>query len=196
MKRRFGNIIALCLAVALLYGMQHSKPHYMDLTGPIPVYGKMHETVRARLFNVTVDDVAFARELTVEGFGTSKTLTTSGVWVVVSAQLEATTASNVVAQASWVGPTGLQYDSSDRTGYVPGLPPHAIDPGLPKPARFVFETLPDQVSGATLILSNQLFPRLDSQVRIAIDRFKKFNDGQPLILDSFDIRRPMAVSGN
>ena len=102
----------------------------------------------------------FARELTLDRFGTTKVMTTSGVWVVVTATLGATSASNSVARATWVGPTGLQYDSSDRAGYMPGLPPHSLDPGLPKMARFVFETLPDQVSRVTLVLSNQLFPRL------------------------------------
>ncbi|PSH67483.1 hypothetical protein [Phyllobacterium sophorae] len=196
MKRKLGNILVLCLAIAVLYGMQRSKPHYMDLTGPMPVHGKMHEPVRTRQFDVTVDNVVFARELTLDRFGATKVLTTSGLWVVVTAQLAATNASNTVAQASWVGPTGLQYDSSDRAGYLPGLPPHSLNPGLPKTARFIFETLPDQVNGATFVVSNQLFPRLDSQARIAIDDFRKFNDGQPLIVDSFDLRNSATVSGN
>ncbi|PSH67693.1 hypothetical protein CU102_17560 [Phyllobacterium brassicacearum] len=194
MKRRLGNILVLCAAIVVLYGMQQSKPHYMDLTGPIPVPGKMHDKVRTRQFDVIVDNVVFARELTFERFGTTKVMTTSGVWVVVTVALGATSASNSVARATWVGPTGLQYDSSDRTGYLPGLPPHSLEPGLPKMARFVFETLPDQVSGATLVLSNQLFPRLDSQAHIAIDDFKKFNDGQPLVLDSFDMNKPITVT--
>ena len=123
MKRRLGSILVLCLAIAVVYGMQQSKPHYMDLTGPIPVYGKMHEAVRTRQFAVTVDNVVFARELTLDRFGTTKVLTTAGLWVVVTAQLAATDASNAVAQASWVGPAGLQYDSSDRVGYHAGAAP-------------------------------------------------------------------------
>jgi hypothetical protein len=196
MKRRLGNILVVFLAIAALYGMQRSKPRYKDLTGPIPVHGKMHETVHTRQFDVTVDDVVFARELALDRFGAPKVLTTSGLWVVVTAQLAATSASNAVAQAGWIGPTGLRYDNSDRAGYMPGLPPHSLDPGLPKTARFIFETLPDQVNGATFVVSNQLFPRLDSQAQIAIDDFRRFNDGQPLIVDSFDLRKSMTMSGN
>lgn len=195
MKRRLGNILVLCAAIAVLYGMQQSKPRYMDLTGPIPVYGKMHEKVQTRQFDVVVDNVVFARELTLDRFGTTKVMTTSGVWVIVTAGIVATDTSNAVAQATWVGPTGLQYDGSDRAGYLPGLPPHSLDPGLPKLARFVFETRPDQLNGATLVLSNQAYPRLDSQAHIAIDDFRKFNDGQPLVLDRFDMNKPIIVTG-
>ena len=194
MKRRFGNLLVLLVAVAALYGMQQSKPRYMDLTGAIPVHGVMHETVRTRQFDVRVDDVVFARQLMLDNFGTPKVLTTSGVWAVVTARLSATMASNVVSQARWIGPTGLQFDNTDRASLQPGLPPATLDPGLPKQVRFVFEFLPDQASGATLAISNYPTPRLDSEARIAIDDFRKFNDGQPLIADTYDMRRPVSVS--
>ncbi|MDA4630409.1 hypothetical protein NZA98_04660, partial [Escherichia coli] len=59
-----------------------------------------------------------------------------------------------------------------------------------------FEILPDQVNGATFTLSSRMAPRLDSEARIAIDDFRKFNDGQPLIADSYDLAKPVPVSGN
>ena len=196
MRRRLGNLLVLLIAVATLYGMQRTKPRYMDLTGAIPVHGRMHETVETRQFEIRVDDVTFARQLTLDNFGAAKILTTTGIWAVVSARLGATSASNVVSQASWLGQGGLRYDNTDRTSLQSGLPPHTLDPGLPKQVRFVFEILPDQTSGATLIVSNYLEPRLDSEARIAIDDFKKFNDGQPLIAENFDMRRPIDVSEN
>ena len=119
-------------------------------------------------------------------------LTTSGLWVIVTAQLAATTSSTSVAAATWLGPTGLKYAVSDRIGWAPGMPPHLVAPGLPKKVRFIFETMPDQVNGATLLLSGKVEPALDSEAHITIDDFKKFNDGQPLIVDSYDPLRPLA----
>jgi len=184
--RRFANVLVLIVAIAVLYGMQQTKPRFGELTAPIPVYGKMHDRVHAREFNVTLDQVIFARQLDFTQYGQKKTLTTSGLWVIVTAQLAATTSSTSVAAATWRGPTGLKFAVSDRIGWAPGMPPHLLAPGLPKKVRFIFETTPDQVNGATLVLSSKAAPALDSQARIAIDDFKKFNDGQPLVVDSYD----------
>lgn len=194
--RHLVNILAVCLAVVLLYAMQQTKPHYEDLTGPIPAHGRMHETVHARQFEVRLDQVDFARQLTFTQYGQSKTLTTSGLWAVVTAELAATTASTTVAAAAWLGPTGLRYEKTDRVGMLGSQMPPILDPGMPRKVRFVFEILPDQVNGATLTLSSQMVPRLDSETRIAIDDFKRFNDGQPLVTDSYDLSKPVLVSGN
>ncbi|MBA8877430.1 hypothetical protein [Phyllobacterium myrsinacearum] len=194
--RHLLNILAVCLAVVLLYAMQQTKPHYMDLTGPIPSYGKMHDKIHARQFDVTVNQVEFARELTYTRYGKSTALTTSGLWVIVTTELAATNASTVVISATWLGATGLRYEKSDRVGTLSSQMPPILDPGMPKKARFVFEILPDQVNGATFVLSSQMAPRLDSEARIAIDDFRKFNDGQPLIVDRYDLSKPVLVSGN
>lgn len=193
--RLVANILAVCLAVALLYGMQQTKPHYMDLTGPIPVYGKMHDEVRTRRFDVTLDQVEFARALTFTQYGQSKTLTTSGLWAIATVDLAATDASTTVIAATWQGPTGLRYQRSDRLGTLASMMPPMLEPGMPQKVRIVFEIIPDQVNGATFVLANRLAPRLDSEARIAIDDFRKFNDGQPLIADSYDLSKPMLVSG-
>jgi len=194
--RRLGNILVVCLAVVVLYAMQQTKPHYEDLTGPIPAYGKMHETVHTRLVDLRLEQVDFARELAFTQYGQRKTLTTSGLWAVATAELAATTASATVAAATWVGPTGLHYEKTDRVGILSSQMPPLLDPGMPRKVRFVFEILPDQVNGATFTLSSRMAPRLDSEARIAIDDFRKFNDGQPLIEDSYDLAKPVPVSGN
>lgn len=192
--RKLSNILVVLVAVAVLYGMQRTKPRYGELTGPIPVHGKMHETVHTREFDVRLDKVTFARELTFTQFGKTKVLTTSGLWAVVTGQLAATTSTTTVSAATWLGPTGLKYGLTGRVGGAASLPPYDLAPGLPKQARFVFELLPDQVNGATLVLSSKPEPALDSEARIAIDDFKKFNDGQPLIIDRLDPLSPVSGS--
>lgn len=190
------NILAVCAAVIVLYAMQRTMPHYMDLTGPIPAYGRMHETVHTRLVDLRLEQVDFARQLTFTQYGQRKTLTTSGLWAVATTELAATAASTTVAAAAWLGPAGLRYEKTDRVGMLSSQMPPMLDPGMPRKVRFVFEILPDQVNGATFTLSSQMVPRLDSEARIAIDDFRKFNDGQPLIADSYDLSKPVPVSGN
>ncbi|QND51645.1 hypothetical protein HB779_06840 [Phyllobacterium sp. 628] len=196
MMRRVVNILAVIVSVALLYAMQQTKPHYEDLTGPIAVYGKMHDRVHTRQFDVTVQRVDFTPVLTFTQYGQNKTLTTSGLWAVVTAELAATTDTTTVLAATWRGPSGLQFRRSDRVGMVASQQPPVLGPGIPAQVRLVFEIPSDQVNGATLLLSKQSSPRLDSEARIAIDDYKKFNDGQPLTSDSYDLTKPVLVSGN
>jgi len=192
--RKLSNILIVLVAIIVLYGMQRTKPRYGELTGPIPAYGKMHETVRTREFDVTLDKVTFARQLTFTQFGKTKVLTTSGLWAVVTGQLAATTSTTTVSAATWLGPTGLKYGLTGRAGWGAGMPPFDLAPGMPKQVRFVFELLPDQVNGATFVLSSKVEPALGSQARLAIDDFKKFHDGQPLIVDSRDPLNPVSGS--
>lgn len=194
--RRLWNIVVVIVAVALLYGMWVTKPRFGELTGPIAAYGTMHDLVHTREFDVTLNQVTFARELTYTQFGKTKALTTSGLWVIVSVELAATTKSTGVSAAIWQGPTGLRFEQSNRVGWLQGQPPYMLEPGLPKRVQLAFEIMPDQVNGATLRVSAQLNPSLDSEARITIDDFKKFNDGQPLIVDSFDISRPQPATGS
>ncbi|EJN05167.1 hypothetical protein [Phyllobacterium sp. YR531] len=194
--RRLWNIVVILVAVALLYGMWVTKPRYGELTGPIVSYGKMHDLVHTREFEVKLNQVTFARELAYTQFGKEKVLTTSGLWVVAAVELAATTKSTGVSSAIWQGPTGLRFEQSNRVGWLAGQPPFMLEPGLPKRVQLAFEIMPDQVNGATLLVSAQLDPSLDSEARIAVDDFKKFNDGQPLIVDRFDISRPQPAAGS
>ncbi|MBZ9917521.1 hypothetical protein FJ959_14670 [Mesorhizobium sp. B2-2-4] len=192
MKMRvLGNLAILAATVALSYGMQLSKPHYADLTAPIPVDGAMHDTVRARSFDVRLDEVVFARALKTNQFGQQKLLTTSGVWAVVTTSLTATDASITVADGTWQGPTGLRYRQTERLGYRQDMPPHGVDPGLQKRGLFVFEVPPDQIGGARLLVSERQFGALDAQARISFDGLSAGADGQPAgILPQYDLDAP------
>jgi hypothetical protein len=192
MMRKLGNLLIVCITVGLCYFMQVSKPHYAELTGPIPVYASMKDTAEARSFDVHVDKVVFARTLTADAFGEHKTLTTGGLWAVVATSLAATKTSTTVSEAVWQGPGGLRYRSTERLSFATGLPPHSVDPGLPKRGLFVFEIPADQVRDATLLVSAARFAPLDSEVRIRLDGVPTNADGGPAgIVDAYDISKPM-----
>jgi hypothetical protein len=189
--RVLGNLAILAATVALSYGMQVTKPHYADLTAPVPIDGAMGKTVRARSFDVRLDTVVFARELKTSQFGQQKLLTTSGLWAVVATSLTATAASTNVADGTWQGPTGLRYHQTERLGYRPDMPPHGVDPGLDRTGLFVFEVPPDQVRGAKLLIAARRFGPLDAQARISLDGVRMGADGQPAdILPLYDLDAP------
>ncbi|TGV82313.1 hypothetical protein EN801_032730, partial [Mesorhizobium sp. M00.F.Ca.ET.158.01.1.1] len=175
--RVLGNLAVLCATVALSYGMQVTKPHYADLTAPIPIDGAMNDTVRARSFAVRLDKVIFARQLKASQFGQEKLLTTSGLWVVATTSLTATGASTAVADGTWQGPTGLRYHQTERLGYRQDMPPHGGDPGLDKRGLFVFAVPSDQIRGARLLIAARQFGPLDAQARISLDALPTGADG-------------------
>lgn len=179
MMRRVANIVALLVAALFCYGMQTTMPHYIDLVGPIPAYGKTQQTVQTRTFDVAVDRVVFARTLMFNRFGQKKLLTTGGVWAVVTAKLDARDRSAVVAAATWRGPDGLNYRTSERASLAAGALPVALDPGVAGKARLVFELLPSQTSGAVLRISGKLAGPLDSEARIALGTVTAQVNGLP-----------------
>ncbi|MDG4893772.1 MULTISPECIES: hypothetical protein [unclassified Mesorhizobium] len=188
MMRRTANIILLLMAVLFCYGLQISKPHYGDLIGPIPARGKLGDTVVGRAFEVHAEKVEFARKLKVDQFGQQKVLTTGGVWAVVSVDFAARSESTVVSTASWRGPAGLTYDQTERLSFMNGLLPVAIDPGLPRKARLIFEVRPDETSNATLLVSEKLVAALDSQAEIALGPVAVGADGLPAgTVDTLDM---------
>ncbi|AZO44453.1 MULTISPECIES: hypothetical protein [unclassified Mesorhizobium] len=186
--RAIGNLLIVAATVALSYGMQVSKPHYAELTAPIPIDGAMHDTVRARSFDVRLDKVVFARTLRTDQFGQTRVLTTSGLWAVVTTNLTATSTSTTVADGTWQGRTGLRYHQTERLSFRQDMPPHAVDPGLERNGLFVFEVPPDQIRGASLLVAARQFAPLDAQARISLDALPTSADGQPAeILPQYDL---------
>ena len=192
MMRKSANIVLLLVAVAFCYGLQTSKPRYGDLIGPIPARGKLGDTVIGRAFEVQAEKVEFARKLKVDQFGQQKVLTTGGVWAVVTVEFAARSGSTTIGVASWQGPTGLIYDQTERLSFMNGLLPVAIDPGLPRKARLIFEVRPDEVSDATLLVSEKLVAALDSQAEIALGPVAITADEMPAgTVDTLDMAQPL-----
>jgi len=73
-----------------------------------------------------------------------------------------------------------------------GLLPVAIDPGLPRKARLIFEVRPDEASDATLLVSEKLVAALDSQAEIALGPVAVAADGLPAgTVDMLDMAQPL-----
>ncbi|WP_192256694.1 hypothetical protein [Mesorhizobium silamurunense] len=192
MMRKLANIVLLLVAVSLCYGLQLSKPHHGDLIGPIPARGKLGDTVVGRGFEIRAEKVEFARKLKADRFGDSKVLTTGGIWAVVTVEFAARAQSTTVAVASWRGPTGLTYDQTERLSFTDGLLPVAIDPGLPKKARLIFELRPDEASDAVVLVSEKLMSALDSQAEIWLGPVAIGPDGLPPgTVDTLDMTQPI-----
>ena len=193
MMRRLANLVLLLVAVAFCYGLQISKPHYGDLIGPIPVRGKVGDTIVGRSFEVRAEKLEFARKLKTDRFGETKVLTTGGVWAVVTVAFAATDRSTSVAVASWRGPTGLTYDHTERLSFVNnGFLPVTVDPGLPRKARLVFEVRPEEAGNATVLISSKLMAALDSQAEISIGPVAALSDGMPAAtVDTLDLTQPI-----
>ncbi|ESW63740.1 MULTISPECIES: hypothetical protein [unclassified Mesorhizobium] len=193
MMRRLANLVLLLAAVALCYGLQVSKPHYADLIGPIPVRGNVGETIVGRSFEVRAEKLEFARKLKADRFGETKVLTTGGVWAVVTVEFAAKAASTIVAVASWRGPTGLTYDHTERLSFInKGILPVAVDPGLPRKARLVFEVRPEEAGNATVLISSKLMAALDSQAEISIGPVAAGSDGLPAgTVGTLDLAQPI-----
>lgn len=195
MMRRLANLVLLLVAVAFCYGLQISKPHYADLIGPIPVRGKVGDTIVGRSFEVRAEKLEFARKLKTDRFGETKVLTTGGVWAVVTVAFAARAESTSVAVASWRGPTGLTYDHTERLSFINnGFLPVTVDPGLPRKARLVFEVSPEEVGNATVLISSKLMAALDSQAEISIGPVAALSDGMPAgTIDTLDLTQ--AIGG-
>ncbi|KUM26585.1 hypothetical protein AU467_20860 [Mesorhizobium loti] len=192
MTRKLANIVLMLVAVSLCYGLQVSKPHYGDLIGPIPARGKLGDTVVGRSFEVRAEKAEFARNLKVDRYGETRILTTGGIWAVVTVEFAARAQSTTVAVASWRGPTGLIYDQTERLSFTDGLLPVAIDPGLPKKARLIFELRPDEASDATLLISEKLMSALDSQAEISIGPVAIGPDAlPPSTVETLDMTQPI-----
>ena len=193
MMRRLANLVLLLVAVAFCYGLQMSKPHYADLIGPIPVRGKVGDTIIGRSFEVRAEKLEFARKLKTDRFGETKVLTTGGVWAVVTVEFAATDRSTSVAVASWRGPSGLTYDHTERLSFVNnGFLPATVDPGLARKAKLVFEVSPEEVGNATLLISSKLLAALDSQAEISLGPVAASADGMPAgTVDTLDLSQPI-----
>lgn len=179
------SALPLVLAAAVLYGMQHSRPFYSDITSPVAISGEMKERVAASSFALTLDTVRVARELQIETFGKSKPYSTSGVWVIVVGKAEALRETLALTAAEWLGTEGLHYDLTDRIpATIEMLPGNSFQPGIPRRALIVFEMPEDAVEAGTVVVAPSKLSPLGDEIRISTA-----NAGDVAIEPSITIRR-------
>lgn len=165
----FAKLGALVLAAVLLVGMQRHTPGYAEITGPIPLKGDLGETLTGRGFAVRADNVLLAEKLRFKAYGREVERDTGGVFALVIARLEAQPASVNVGSAIWRSAQGARFVASSRFQGAPRLlGSDRLEPGLPQRGLFIFEVPREAVEGATLLVAASRWPRLDTQVEIAL----------------------------
>lgn len=169
MIRALAQLAAIVVAAGLLLAMQRTTPGYAEITGPIPTAGAFGGTVAARNFAVRADKLIVGERLRWRRFDRVTERDTSGLWVVVVADIEALRGSVSVNGAMWRGPDGLRFEANHRLTGAPGLlSSSGFQPGLPRRGLIVFEIPKGQERGGTLQLSLTRWLRLDSRVDLAM----------------------------
>ncbi|TIM68873.1 MAG: hypothetical protein E5Y58_17705 [Mesorhizobium sp.] len=167
MMRMVRSALALLLAAAVLYGMQHTRPLYSDITSPIVASGGMNKRVEARAFALSLDSARVARVLNVET-GKSKTYTSSVVWVVVEGEAEAKFETLGLTSGEWLSRSGIRYVLTDRLwATIEMMPGDVYQPGLPRRVLLVFEVPEDAVAGGTVVVAPTKLLPLNDEIRIA-----------------------------
>lgn len=163
------RIFAVIATLILLATLQTTTPPYAVLTGPIRTNGSASETVAARTFSLDVRDIAKARTIAYDQFGKAVELETSGVWIVVSAELRGFEQTMPIRAATIVGTSGRLYRQSERAGGAPNiLSLKTLQPGLPTTGLFIFELPEDETAEMTLRVSEQYDPQLQDEIAVSL----------------------------
>lgn len=169
MSGLFAKAAALLLAALLLAGMQRFTPGYAEITGPIPLAGRLGETLSGRSFSIRAEHVLLAEKLRFRAYGREVERDSGGVFALVIARLEAAPASASVSGAVWRSAQGVRFAASQRMAGAPRLlGVERLEPGLPQRGVFIFEIPREAAAGATLLVATSRWARLDSQAEIAL----------------------------
>lgn len=170
MRHHVVTVLFAIVAAVLLATLQATTPPYAVLTGPIKTAGKQAETVSGRTFGVEINRVVKARTISYERFGRSVDLQTSGVWVVVHAELNAFRQTMPVRAATIIGASGRLYRQSRRAGEAPNnLSAKTVQPGLPTTGVFIFELPEDETQSMRLVVSEQYDPQLKDEISVLLE---------------------------
>lgn len=177
------SLAIVAVAAVALAAMRFTTPGYATLTGPLEQSAKLGERAEGRAFGAKVGAPRFAKRVRAKMIAKSVVRDTEGVWVVVPAELWATSETATVMGAVWAGPSGRSFSADPRVdqakALVIGKP---LQPGLSRRGLIVFEIPADEAAGARLKLSLTSDPRLDTQLSIAVT-----GEGPQRIEDELDL---------
>lgn len=170
------NAVALCLAIAALYGMRLSTPLYSEIVSPVAVPGVQGKPAKTARFVMGIVKVYLAQELTAPGLGGTRTYTTSGRWLVIEAAAKASSESIALTSAQWRGPDGIRYAMTRRLSATPGLlGSERLEPGIPRPILLVFELPENQIEGGALLVAESALAPLSEQLQITMTPIEAAN---------------------
>jgi hypothetical protein len=167
--RLLARTLAVLVTAGLLYAMQRTTPGYSEITGPIVQNAGFDTVAAARGFRLRVEKVVLAEKLRWKAFGRSYERDSGGLWAVVVATVEAGPGAAAIHGAIWQSASGLRFRASPRASqFRSQLDGNRLEPGLARRGLLIFEIGRDEARGAALLISQARFPRLDSQLRIAL----------------------------
>lgn len=166
MRRAFAVLAGLGL-LALAFGVAYSAPGDDEIEAPFVVSGELEQQVVSQHLVVTVLDAQLADEVVVETWRG----TTSGVWLVVDATVQARTERSTVDVNVYID--GVRYPASGRisTDAVDG---RVADAGFPVTGPVLVELPADIVEragarSAIVRFSSGIDARLDSVIDVEVD---------------------------
>ena len=184
MLARIGSLVLLLAAAAMLYGMQRTTPYYTDIISPIRVAGVQGKRVDTEEFAIGIVKVHLARRLVATSYGKTRTLTTSGVWVVLEGAAEARKNSVSLMSVGWLGPDGARYALSGRLSSFPGMVSNEpIEPGIPRPVLMVFEVPREALAGGAVLVGTSAMSPLRQEAEIAMEPLGVGDIGATIRLD-------------
>ncbi|MBN9044170.1 MAG: hypothetical protein J0H18_00715 [Rhizobiales bacterium] len=166
-------LLLLCTAVAVaaLAFLQSTTPSYTLLTGPVETDGVQKDTVSSRTFAIKVKKVIRAETISFTRYGQPTERQTGGCWLIVSVELQSKRETMSIRGAAIEGASGRLYRQSLRVDGAPRLvSDKRIQPGLTTRGLFVFELPEPETQDMTLVVSRQPSPRLESEIRVKLDR--------------------------
>lgn len=169
MRQHIFRIFAVITTAVVLATLQTTTPPYAMLTGPLRTSGAGSETVAGKAFSLNVLDIAKAQTIAYDQFGKAVELESSGIWIVVSAELHGFEQTMPIRAATIIGVSGRLYRQSQRAGGAPNiLSAKTLQPGLPTTGLFIFELPEDETSGMTLVVSEQYDPQLQDEIAVSL----------------------------
>lgn len=186
MIRFLARAAALAITALILFALQQTTPGYSEITGPITQRGVAGTAIAGRGFTLRVEKVVLAERLRWQAFGRSYDRDTGGLWAVAIVEAEGTPATTALSGATWLAASGLRFEASQRAEQARGfLRGKRLEPGLPQRGLLIFEIGRDAARGGALLVSEARWPRLDTQLRIALpdDRIEQ---AETLDLDTLE----------
>lgn len=160
MRRVLVTVICAALLVALV-AANRLVPSDDDMVRPITAYGTIGRMVHTTAYDIKVDRVTAGRGLAEKG-GFDKPEHTSGVFLLVWAELTAADRPVSLDTAYLRTADGHRYDTTDAIGFG-ALTDSDNQPGLTRYGVIAFELPPYRVAGARLVVGPSFEARLSAQ---------------------------------
>lgn len=163
--RKVGGAVLVVATVAAGYGITKQMPDTDTRERPFLRHGAVGQTVDARTFEVTVEEVRVAAVL---GSGKAR-FATQGVWVIVRVRLAAVTKETSIRYAALYDSAGRSYLATDQVTQSV-LEGRQLQPGIPIRFDVAFEVPSSSLDGLSVRFAEKAdFARQRMQAMAQVD---------------------------